>query len=165
MIESKAETGKVTERVQQDGWTTGKGGSTQAKVKTERQGLNLIIGAGCRITGTLEISGESVIEGVVEGEIKSTGKLTISESASVDANIHGELVRVFGEVTGDIECTELLELHVGARVSGDITSPSLVIEDGVVFEGRCSMAPSRSVLIKSTGTRTVTKSVENSESK
>lgn len=98
-----------------------------------------VIGKDCRVTGKLELSGISQIDGAVSGEVVSTGDLTIGEGASIEARITGNRVRVFGNVTGDIDCSERLELHAGARVIGSITSKSLVIHDGVFFEGQCVM--------------------------
>jgi cytoskeletal protein CcmA (bactofilin family) len=48
-------------------------------------------------------------------------------------------VVVFGEVNGNIKATQLVELKSSARVKGNIETPSLVIEKGVVFEGACKM--------------------------
>lgn len=97
------------------------------------------LGSGSTITGALRLSGRSHLDGRVEGEIFSEGELIIGETAHIEANIQGQSVQVFGAIIGDITCTARLELHSGARVRGNISTPSLVIHDGVVFEGSCSM--------------------------
>lgn len=104
-----------------------------------RDGLNVLIGQDCRVSGKLQLTGRVQVDGAVEGEIHSEGELVIGESAVVDAKVFGTTVKVFGRVNGDIECRGRLELHGGARVFGNIGSPSLVIQDGVTFEGYCSM--------------------------
>ena len=83
--------------------------------------------------------GSAQIEGVVEGEIIAEGDLLIGESARVTASITGVCVRVLGTVTGDISCSERLEILNGAQVRGNIEAPTIVINDGAMFEGRCSM--------------------------
>jgi cytoskeletal protein CcmA (bactofilin family) len=100
---------------------------------------NVIIGNGCRINGKLDLEGESQIHGHVEGEVRSRDELVIGEKAVVDAMLFGAVIKIFGRVNGDITCTERLELHAGACVTGNLFSPSLVIREGVVFEGKCSM--------------------------
>lgn len=103
--------------------------------------LNAIVGQGCRIIGDLELEGDVRIDGAVEGEIKlTTGKLVIGETATINAKIFARIVNVFGRVDGDIVCSERLEIHSGACVTGTIASPRLIIEDGVVFEGSCQMS-------------------------
>src|SRR5206468_3939682 len=87
--------------------------------------------------------GVAQIDGVVEGEVLSEGELIIGEGAQINAKIRGQLVKVFGTVRGDIDCTERLELHNGAILAGNISSPSVVINDGVVFEGNCLMREKR----------------------
>src|SRR5262245_30329942 len=98
-----------------------------------------IFGAGCVLKGDLELKGKSQINGRVDGEISSEGELTIGEEAEIKANIFGKVVIVYGRVEGHIKCTERLELHAGAHVTGDVLSPRVVIQDGVVIEGRCWM--------------------------
>ena len=98
-----------------------------------------LIGRDCRITGKLELGGSTQIDGTISGEVFSSGELTVGEGALIEAKIVGVKVRVFGTVNGDIECSERLELHGGANVTGNISAPALVIQDGVTFEGQCSM--------------------------
>lgn len=110
--------------------------------KVERAGaqaINARIGRACSVKGILELSGATQIDGSVEGEIISEGEVTVGESGTVTARITTSRLRVFGKVTGDIICREALEFYPGARVIGDIESPSVMIQDGVVFEGRCTM--------------------------
>lgn len=98
-----------------------------------------VVAQGCRLRGTIELNGSAVIDCAVEGEISGEGELTIGESAVINASIDGETVKVLGRVKGDIRCTTRLELLTGACVTGNISAPRLVIQDGVVFEGRCAM--------------------------
>ncbi len=105
----------------------------------EKSPLNFLLGSGCTLVGQLSLSGETMIDGSFQGEIAASGVLTIGAHGEVEANINGETVKVFGRINGNIDCGRQLELHAGARVLGDISSPSVIIEDGVIFEGRCTM--------------------------
>ena len=100
---------------------------------------NTIIGPQCVIKGDLELQGRAQVNCQVEGEISSEGELIIGEEADIKANIFGKIILVFGRVEGHIKCTERLEMHAGAHVTGDVLCPRVVIQDGVVFEGRCWM--------------------------
>lgn len=104
--------------------------------------MNAIIGKGCKVKGKIELDGEVFIDGLVEGELMSSGTLTIGESGQVSAKISGCRIKIFGQVEGDIDCREQLELYTGARVIGDILTRSLVVQDGVFFEGHCGMKDS-----------------------
>ncbi len=105
----------------------------------EKKAPNVIIGVGCKIIGDLTLEGNARIDGSIEGEIKIAGELIIGESAVINAKIYGRAVQVFGRFDGDLLCSEKLEIHAGACVTGSISSPRLLIEDGVVFEGSCTM--------------------------
>ena len=98
-----------------------------------------VLAAHCIFRGDVELRGKTQINGQLEGEISSEGELIIGEEAYIKANIFGRIVIIFGRVEGHIKCTERLEIHAGAHVTGDVLSPRVVIQDGVVFEGRCWM--------------------------
>jgi len=103
-----------------------------------------------RIRGEILFSGVSTIDGGVEGVITSRGELTISETGEVYAPINGDIIKVEGHVKGDISATTAIELRNGSVVIGDIKSPNVVIEDGAVFSGRCSMPDNASLEQEST---------------
>jgi len=117
----------------------GKTGKEDVVTMGAASGLNVLIGKDCRISGTLSLSGKVELHGSIEGEVSSTGELIIGEPANIDAKVVGADVKVFGKVNGDIECSDRLELKTGAKVYGNISCPNLIIEDGVTFEGHCSM--------------------------
>jgi cytoskeletal protein CcmA (bactofilin family) len=75
----------------------------------------------------------------VEGEIQCRGKLTIGDGAEVRAKISGQVVVIQGRVEGNVVAQEKVELIAPARLYGNIDSPRLVITEGVVFDGDCSM--------------------------
>ena len=98
------------------------------------------LGKGSRITGKLVFEGTARIEGQVEGEITAQETLTIGEAAVVKARITGGTVIVHGQVTGDITARTRIELRAPCRVVGNVSTPSLVIQEGSVLEGQCSMS-------------------------
>src|SRR5262245_26629826 len=97
------------------------------------------LGKGTRVTGKLVFEGAARIEGQVDGEITAQDTLTIGESALVNAQIIGNAVVVHGRVTGDVTARKRLEIRAPGRLVGNINTPSLIIHEGVVFEGHCTM--------------------------
>jgi cytoskeletal protein CcmA (bactofilin family) len=102
-------------------------------------GASAFLGKGSRITGKLTCEGPGHIEGEIEGEIVAKDTLVIGEAAVVKAQVNGTAVVVHGQVTGDIVATRRLEIRAPGRVFGNITTASLVIQEGAVFRGQCSM--------------------------
>jgi cytoskeletal protein CcmA (bactofilin family) len=97
------------------------------------------LGKGSRVEGRLAFEGSVKIDGYVEGDIQAQQTVIVGEGAVINAQISAETVVVKGKVTGDITARKLVELRAPAKLTGNITTPSLVIHEGVVFEGHCSM--------------------------
>ena len=98
---------------------------------------------GSRVTGQLTFHGPARIDGSVEGEVLCHGMLTIGEEAEVRAKISGKVVVIRGKVVGDVVAKERVELETPARLLGNIDAPRLIITEGVVFDGYCSMGGTR----------------------
>jgi cytoskeletal protein CcmA (bactofilin family) len=94
---------------------------------------------GSRVSGQLSFQGAARIDGVVDGEIQCQGSLTIGEGAEVRAKIFGQTVVIQGRVEGNVTAKEQVELRAPARLTGNVNAPRLIITEGVVFDGDCSM--------------------------
>ncbi len=101
--------------------------------------LNALLGRGSEFEGKLAFEGKVRIDGNFTGEISTNDMLVIGDGAKVSAEISCGTVVVEGEVIGNIKATSAVELHRPAKVHGDITTPSLMIEKGVIFEGHTKM--------------------------
>ncbi len=95
------------------------------------------LGYGTKISGQLHFEGSVRIDGNLDGEIDGK-EITIGESAVVTAQIIGDSIVVSGKVEGDITATQRIEIRATAKIIGNITAPRLIIEEGAIFEGRCS---------------------------
>ena len=100
---------------------------------------------GSRVTGQLAFEGSARIDGSVEGEIQCHGTLTIGEGADVRAKISSQVVIIRGKVEGDVTAKEKVELVAPARLFGNVTTPRLIITEGVVFDGDCSMGAAKEI--------------------
>ena len=107
---------------------------------TSPGGIDAFLGKGTRVTGKLVFEGTGRIEGQVDGEISAQDTLIVGAGALVKASIVGTIVIIEGRVTGDVTAHQRLELRAASRVQGNISSPSLVVQEGAFFEGQCSMA-------------------------
>lgn len=104
-----------------------------------------MIGSTIKIKG--DISGEEnlVIEGKVEGTVNLHGHdLSVGQSGEVSADIAASIVRIDGEVTGDITGVEKVVISKNGRVKGNIVAPRVTLEDGAKFKGSIDMDPAES---------------------
>jgi cytoskeletal protein CcmA (bactofilin family) len=111
--------------------------------------LSGYVGNGTVLTGETSFQAMLRIDGHLTGRVSSeSGTLIVGSSGKVDANIAVAAAIISGTVNGDIVATEKLELGRSARVVGNIQTPRLVIEDGAVFEGGCTMLKAKESLEK-----------------
>ncbi len=111
--------------------------------------LSGYVGNGTVLTGETNFQAMLRIDGHLTGRVSSeNGTLIIGSTGKVDANIAVAAAIVSGTVNGDIIATEKLELGRSARVVGNIQTPRLVIEDGAIFEGNCTMLKAKEALDK-----------------
>ncbi|HYA35828.1 MAG TPA: polymer-forming cytoskeletal protein [Candidatus Binataceae bacterium] len=97
--------------------------------------------SGAKIVGKLFFEGPARVDGQVEGEIAAKDSLTVGESAIITAHIKAAAVIVAGKVSGDITAAQKIEIRPTGKVLGNLTSPVVVIHEGSLFEGHCSMQP------------------------
>lgn len=102
-------------------------------------GFNAILDRGSEFEGKLTFEGTVRIDGKFKGDIFSESHMVIGESGRVEGSVAVGSVSISGNFSGDIKAKTKVELHKGAIVKGDIYTPSLVIEDGVKFDGRAVM--------------------------
>jgi len=105
------------------------------------EGPRAYLDAGSKISGKLSFDGPIRIDGQVDGEIVGKDSITIGESAVVTAQIKAASIVVAGKVSGDITAIQRIEIRPSAKVMGNLTSPVLVVHEGALFEGHCSMQP------------------------
>ena len=97
--------------------------------------LNALFGADSQVNGKLHFEGAVQIDGTFTGSITTNDLLVIGEHAKIAADINCGSAVVSGEVTGNLTANGSVELHRGAHVKGDISTPTLGIDKGAVFDG------------------------------
>jgi len=104
--------------------------------------LGGFVGNNTHLTGNASFKGMMRVDGHLSGKISSgDGTLIVSTNGLVEADVEVAVAKIYGTVRGNINATGMLELGRTARVTGNISTPSLIIEGGAVFEGDCRMAP------------------------
>lgn len=97
------------------------------------------ISEGTSLEGQIKIEGDIKIEGTVKGTVTSKGRVIISASGKVDGDIICQNAEIAGHVLGKLKIADILYLKGAALIDGDINTGKLVIENGVKFNGNCSM--------------------------
>ena len=97
--------------------------------------INSVIGEGSVFEGKFYISGSLKVDGKFEGEIKTEDILIIGPSGRVKTNITAKEVVMSGALIGDITAIERVRLTESGRMLGNITTPSIHISEGVVYNG------------------------------
>ncbi len=102
-----------------------------------------ILSSDVEIKGSLKFQNELTIDGKIEGEINSSGVLTVGENAEIKGEIKTKSVTVLGKVHGNITVEERCELKAHAVLHGDLKATRLVIEDGATFVGKSEVTPNK----------------------
>jgi cytoskeletal protein CcmA (bactofilin family) len=102
------------------------------------------IGPSLVITGEITCQEDITIHGLVKGNIRmQNGALLIAPKGSVEANVNGTRVTIHGKLNGDVTAAEQIELTPTANVTGTLTAPSVVMQEGATFNGMVDMDKSK----------------------
>src|SRR4029079_19693446 len=101
--------------------------------------LNGFLDRGAAFKGELEFEDTMRIDGRFNGKIVSKNELIVGESATLEGDIHVRRVAISGTVIGKTVADQRGEIHRNGKVYSDIDTPALVIEEGAIFQGNCTM--------------------------
>lgn len=107
--------------------------------KKSEKGFYTMIGEGASFEGTVILSHAIRIDGVFKGKIEADEMLTIGHTGIVEADIKAKSIIIGGKVSGNIIASERVELESKASFIGDLQTRDLVINEGALFHGKCSM--------------------------
>ena len=102
-------------------------------------GQTSIIAQGAKFEGTIEVKGTLRIEGEFKGSVGTPESLVVGKTGVVRASVKVKNAIIGGQFFGDIVAENKIELQSGSHLEGDIKTKRLVIDEGVFFEGNCSM--------------------------
>lgn len=113
---------------------------TRALGMKKRDEINAFLGRSTEFDGKLSFTGTIRVDGRFEGVISGDGTLIVGDSAAIHAEVRVSHLIVSGEMRGSLFASERIEIRTPGKVFGNIQSPTIVIEEGVVFDGQCRMA-------------------------
>ena len=105
----------------------------------QQSGEVTIVGQGAKLEGTVVSAGSLRIDGQVKGQINADGDVALSPQSQVEADIRAQNVSVAGRFKGNVVVKGKAHLARGGRIEGNITSKTLVVEEGGVFHGQSLM--------------------------
>jgi cytoskeletal protein CcmA (bactofilin family) len=111
----------------------------EVRMKDEPSGEVTVVGQGARLEGTIVSAGSLRIDGQVKGKISAEGEVTLSPQSQVEADIQAQSVTVAGKYRGNVVVRSRAELARGGRIDGNITSKTLIVAEGAVFNGQSIM--------------------------
>lgn len=101
--------------------------------------LNTIVGKGSSLEGTLKVENSIRVDGRIKGHVTTTESLVIGKEGDIEGEIIAKNAIIGGRVRGKISATGKVVLEAKAMFQGEMKTARLVIDDGAVFDGRCSM--------------------------
>lgn len=122
---------------------------TDLSVSIENHEVTGVIEKGCEFEGKLCFEGTLRIGGTFRGEIFTNDVLVVGEGAKVHAEIQAGTIIINGEVVGNLVAKHRVEIHRPAIFRGNIVTPSLMVDEGVIFEGSSKMVSAKPTAIKS----------------
>ena len=101
-----------------------------------------IIAEGTRVEGEIVFDHICRVPGTLVGKVraKKGSTLILSETAVVEGNIEADILVIDGYVSGDVSAKTRVVISRTGRILGNINTPSLTLEFGSYFEGKCSMS-------------------------
>lgn len=97
------------------------------------------VGEGVNFKGIISYQGTVRIDGQLEGEIHTDDVLLVGKEAALEAKIEAVTIICQGRITGDIVAREKVQLLSPAGVNRSVKTPSVSMEEGVLFNGTCEM--------------------------
>ena len=104
-----------------------------------------VISKGVKIEGKLSCSGNIRLDGEVQGDISSAGVVIVGENGKVNGQINADNITIGGKVTGTVKAKDKVVLEAKANLKGDITTKTLMVEAGAIFNGNTKMGDSGSI--------------------
>lgn len=113
--------------------------NTDAASEKTQVSIGTVIGPGAVLNGNLTAPQTIRIDGTLGGDCICKGNLILGPDGIIKGNIEAQDISLSGKVTGDVRAHGKLELFSTARLTGDVTAKSLIVDENACFDGRCTM--------------------------
>ena len=105
--------------------------------------LNTIVGKGTVVQGDLKVKNSLRIDGIVKGNVNTTDTVIVGKDGEVEGRVHAKHLLLGGKVKGNVFASGRVFLESSASVFGDIKAVRLVVDEGAIFDGKCTMNEDR----------------------
>jgi cytoskeletal protein CcmA (bactofilin family) len=95
--------------------------------------------AGSKIIGTVVADNDMRIDGIIDGDVKCSGKLVVGEHGAINGNVECQSADIMGKIDGRLDVKTSLALRASCTVIGDVSTGSLIVEPNAIFNGSCTM--------------------------
>ena len=109
------------------------------KTEGKHADLNGFLDKGSHLHGELRFDASFRVDGKLTGTVESDGDLIVGETGEVDGEVKVGQIFVSGTVRGSIRASRKVQIAPQGKLFAEVETPALVIEDGAIFEGTCSM--------------------------
>lgn len=109
------------------------------KDRPNSKNTETIIGPSVKVKGDFTGEGDIIVEGEVEGSLKTKQNLLMGTSARIQANVQALNAHISGEILGNIKVEKRITLTSSAKITGDVESKILIVEEGAVINGKLVM--------------------------
>jgi cytoskeletal protein CcmA (bactofilin family) len=106
----------------------------------EQSEITAFLGKGTEFKGVLSFEGTIRVDGKVEGEIVSKDTLISGDDSLLQGEITIGTLICSGKIIGNVNAIQKVHVLAPAKIQGNIKTPKLIIEEGVIFDGKCEMA-------------------------
>ncbi len=107
--------------------------------ETNHKQAETVIGPSVKVKGNFHGDGNIIIEGEVEGNVKTKSALTVSSGAKILADVSAKTAQIGGEIIGNIKIEDYLEILANAKINGDIQCKEISVAKGAEISGHCRM--------------------------
>lgn len=107
----------------------------------EKGEIKAFLGPGSHFEGKLAFDEIVRLDGTFRGEITSRDTLIVGETADLQAQVVVGALIVSGKIRGNIKAVTRVEMRAPAQIDGDVETPSLIVEEGVMWNGQLTMKP------------------------
>jgi len=101
--------------------------------------VETIIGPSVKVEGNFVGSGDVIVEGAVNGILKTAKNLKVGTGAKIKADVEAENVFTSGEIRGNVKIKGKLEMKSSAKIFGNVETNVLSVEEGAILNGKCVM--------------------------
>ena len=113
------------------------------KLSNETDTVDTVIGSGVVIDGPVSSKHPIKVDGIIHGSVKTKANVFIGPNSVIDGDVHGKDVTVCGKVNGNVSAKGRIIISSKAQISGNMSMEQLVVDEGALFNGTCTMQPNQ----------------------